>query len=419
MLKPARRLTGQSAFYTIVLGQLFSLFGSGLTGFALSVWIFQETGSTLAYGAVLVMILLPITLGSLVSGPLIDRWDRRKVLLITDTISACGTLAIAALHLTGNLQLWHIYLVLFTNGLATSFQFPAQQAVIPLLVEQSKLTRAAGIVQLPDSFSTIVAPLVAGALLDRIGLGGILLIDVITYFIGVFTVYIVQIPPVQAQGRKLTPGRLWAEFTVGLTYLKEARPFLYMTGYITLMVGVLGAYQATYAPMILNLSDGTTLGAMNTVIGVGTLLGTALLSVWNIQWRMRALLISGVVMGVGGLLAGFSSNLIWIGAALFLAFGASPFLIGVNRALYQLKMAPEILGRVFAFRLMVGTLGQILGVIVSSVLAAQLPVERPIAWTLSGFGALFLVGTLVASRLPPLRDLETLLPDNQPPAPPA
>ncbi len=382
-----------------------------MTAFALSVWVFQETGSTLAYGTLLVTMLLPLMLGGLVSGPLIDRWDRRWVLILSDTVAAAGTLTVAVLYFSGGLHIWHIYLILFINGLTLAFQSPAQQAVIPLLVEQSRLTRAAGLIQVPDSFSTIVAPLAAGALLGPLGLGGILLIDILTYFVGVLSVFIVHIPPIHSKGVNRESFNLWRDFKVGLRYLWQARPFFYLTSYCSIMVLALGAYQALYAPMILKLSDEAALGVANAVIGVGTFFGAALLSYWTIHQRVRALLASAVVMALGGILAGLSTNLIWITVALFFGFGASPFLVGLNRVLYQLKMAPELMGRIFAFRMLLGAGAQTLGVMLSSAVAAQLRVENPIGWTLTGFAALLLIATVIASRLPTLRDLEQLMPD--------
>ena len=130
----SRSVNGASAFYLIVFGQLVSLLGSGLTSFGLSVWVFRESRSTLAYSVVLVFILLPVALGSFIAGPLVDRWDRRRILLLTDTTSALMTLALALLHSTHQLQLGHVYVALFVSGIALSFQIPAQQAIVPLLI---------------------------------------------------------------------------------------------------------------------------------------------------------------------------------------------------------------------------------------------------------------------------------------------
>ena len=345
-------LQGMSAFYFITFGQLISLLGSGISSFGISVWVLRETGSTLAYSGVLVFILLPIALGSFIAGPLVDRWDRRRILIITDSVSAGVTVLLALLYTTIGLQLWHIYVALFVSGIALAFQFPAQQAIIPLLVPKEQLGRAAGVSQLPGSVSEIAAPVMAGILLTAVGLGGVLLIDFVTFLVGITTVLLVRIPPPQAAPEK-TGTSFREEFLAGFRFLWDKRPFRYLTGFITLTVGILGAYQALYPPLILALGNETTLGIANTIIGVSALVGTTLLSIIVIRRRMRAIYLAGLVMGVSGLIAGWQPNLFIAIPALAIGFGVLPILIGLNRVLYQVKAPAEILGRVFAFRLAV------------------------------------------------------------------
>jgi MFS family permease len=305
----SRSVNGASAFYLIVFGQLVSLLGSGLTSFGLSVWVFRESRSTLAYSVVLVFILLPVALGSFIAGPLVDRCDRRRILLLTDTTSALMTLALALLHSTNQLQLGHVYAALFVSGIALSFQIPAQQAIVPLLIQKEKLGRAAGLSQLPGTMSEIVAPLLAGALLVSVGLGGIFLIDFVTFLIGIFTIFLVNIPsPLPETSPTSAPG-FREEFTAGFRYLWIQRPFLYLTGYITLMVFTLGAYYALYPPLILSMASDNVLGLVNALIGLGSLAGVVLLGIWKIDRRVRAILAAGLLMSLGGIVAGLRPNL--------------------------------------------------------------------------------------------------------------
>lgn len=419
----SRSVNGTAAFYWIVFGQLVSLLGSGLTSFALSVWVFRETGSALAYSVVLVFILLPVALGSFVAGPLVDRWDRRRILMITDTTSALLTLGLALLYHDDQLQLWHVYIALFIGGIATSFQIPAQQAIIPLLITKEKLGRAAGLSQLPGTVSEIFSPLLAGVLLVSIGLGGVFLIDMLTFIIGISTVFVVHIPAPIVTEKNTQSSRFRDEFTAGFRYLWINRPFLHLTGFITLTVFTLGAYYALYPPLILTLASEDVLGIVNALIGVGSLVGAGFLSLWQIKRRMRAIFVAAIVMSAGGIFAGVQTDLIGITIGLIAAFGSLPVLIGLNRVLYQLKAPPHLLGRIFAFRLAVGTTAQTIGALLAGLLAERVfePIiiqsgeaGRGIALALIVTGGVFFAGTLLFAFIPTLRQLERRLPDYEP-----
>jgi MFS family permease len=408
-------LHGTAAFYCIVFGQLISLIGSGLTSFGLSAWVFRETGSPLAYSVVLVFILLPIALGSFVAGPLVDRWDRRRILILTDTTSALITLVLALLHTTGQLAIWHVYIALFVSGIAAAFQIPAQQSIIPLLVDRSRLGRAAGLSQLPSTVSEIIAPLLAGGLLLTIGLGGIFLIDMTTFVIGIISVFIVQIPPLSPHDIQAAAPSLRQEFTAGFRYLWTVRPFLYLTAFITLTIFTLGAMYALYPPLILTLTDEGTLGTINALTGIGSLVGSMLLTLLPIQRRIRAILIAALVMGAAGFAVGLNTHVLWIAVGLVIYFGALPVVIGLNRTLYQLKAPAHLLGRIFAFRLAVGTFAQTLGALLAGLLAERLgatgDVEQGIGAAIVFFAAVFGVGTVIAAATPMLHSLERKLPD--------
>jgi hypothetical protein len=261
----------------------------------------------------------------------------------------------------------------------------------------------------------------AGILLTAVGLGGVLLIDFATFLVGIATILLVRIPAPHQAAIEKPQTSFREEFLAGFRFLWEKRPFLYLTCFITLTVGTLGAYQTLYPPLILTLGTEATLGIANTLIGVSSLVGTTILSIIVIRRRMRAIYIAGLVMGISGLIAGWQPSLFSMIPALAIGFGVLPILIGLNRVLYQVKAPAAILGRVFAFRLAVGTTAQTLGALLAGLLVEGVldpllvtsPAEsgRGAALALIVTGTLYLVGTLLAIAVRPLRQLELRLPD--------
>ena len=139
-----QKLSGMRAFYALILGQLVSTVGSGMTRFGLGIWVLAETGDATAYTILLFFAVLPVGLGSLVAGPLVDRCNRRLVMIISNIIASLSTLIVAILFFLGSLDLWHLYIALFVNGIANAFILPALDSSVPLLVPRDQLDRASG-----------------------------------------------------------------------------------------------------------------------------------------------------------------------------------------------------------------------------------------------------------------------------------
>ena len=138
--------TGQSGmrtFFVVWSGQFVSLVGTNLTGIALAIWVFQETGSTTKLALVLFASQVPQLVATPIAGALADRWDRRVAMLVSDTGAGVGTLAIALLLLTDNLEIWHLYAALSFSGVFQALQWPAYSAATTLLVPKHHHGRAA------------------------------------------------------------------------------------------------------------------------------------------------------------------------------------------------------------------------------------------------------------------------------------
>ena len=164
MAEPAERTSWREAlgemrsFLVIWAGQFVSSLGSGLTGFAIPVVVFEKTGSAEAFGLLLFAWMVPALLLAPIAGTLVDRWDRRRVLIAADAGSAVMTLLLASLVLSGRFELWYLFVVTVAGSLISAFQEPAFTASIAALVPRRHYARAIGLVQLMGSTSAIVAP---------------------------------------------------------------------------------------------------------------------------------------------------------------------------------------------------------------------------------------------------------------------
>jgi MFS transporter, DHA3 family, macrolide efflux protein len=273
---------GMRTFGIIWLGQLISILGSGLTSFALGVWIFQETGQATPFAITVLLGNLPRILLSPLAGTLADRWNRRWLMIISDSGDALVTLCAVILLTTGSLQVWHIYLIAFFSSTFAAFQEPAYTASITMLVPKKDLARASGMVQMAQSVDMLIAPVLAGFLFVSVGLKGIILIDFITYFFAIGALLIIRIPqPGSATSEDTATKSLWQDATFGWHYLRQ-RPGLFgILIYYALINFLLNFATVLLGPLVLSNHSADIFGLIQMASGVGMLIGSILMSVWG------------------------------------------------------------------------------------------------------------------------------------------
>src|SRR5512139_768029 len=171
-------LGGIRAFGAVWLGQVISFIGSGLTSFALGVWVLQKTGEITQYALISMFFVLPGVLLGPLAGTLVDRWDRRKAMLISDLGAGLSTVSIAVVYLLGGLQVWYIYLAVFISGAFGSIRIPSMMAAMTQMIARKNFGRVSGMMEIVQIGEYLIAPVVAGGLMGSIGLAGIILIDI-------------------------------------------------------------------------------------------------------------------------------------------------------------------------------------------------------------------------------------------------
>lgn len=427
-------LRGMLRFIAIWLGQVVSVFGSGLTGFALGVWVYQRTGSATLFALIALFGTLPGIVVSPIVGALVDRWDRRRAMILCNAALLLTPLTIALLLAAGNLQLWHIYVVVAASSLFTAFHQPAFMASITLLVPREQYGRANGLVQLGLAAARILSPVLAGILIVSFQIWTAMLIDAATFVFAIITLLLVYIPrPVASAEGQASQGALIREATYGWTYIRARPGLLALLIFFAITNFTLGIVQTLITPLVLGFADAAALGRVLSVSGLGMLVGGVAMSVWGgPRHRVAGILGFTLLQGLILLLGGLRPSVALIGVAAFVFLGCSMLVNGCSQVIWQSKVAPDVQGRVFAIRTMIAWSSLPLAYAVAGPLADYvfnplLVPGGPLAASLGqiigvgpgrGVGLLFIVlGLLIVAAVigaylyPRLRMVEAEIPD--------
>ncbi|GAA6615353.1 MFS transporter [Scytonema sp. NUACC26] len=421
-------------FIILWFGQLVSLLGSGLTGFALSLWVYKSTNSVTQFALLSALTLLPSIIVSPLAGSLGDRWNRRQLIILSDCGAGLSFLSIGLLLFIGQLEVWHIYVATAASSAFGALQWPAYNAVISLLVPPQHLVRANGLFQLGLAVSQLITPALGGFLLVTIQIQGVLILDGITFIFCLVTLLLVRLPKsktmVKAEGlNKL----MWHDTLVGWRYITD-RPGLFR---LLMLFCIYHFFEGTAGvlstPLFLSFTSTAVLGTMLSIGGSGMLLGTAVITSWgggkrriyNVFWFM---LLGGLCL----LLAGLRPDVVLCSVGIFLYFFSLPILISSKQAILQSKIEFEVQARVFAVNGMLINLSFLLAYLVAGLLADHvfeplLTINGPLAGSVGkiigvgpgrGIGLLFiimgilLIVAIVTSYLSPrLRLVESELPN--------
>jgi DHA3 family macrolide efflux protein-like MFS transporter len=345
-------------FLLIWIGQVFSSVGSVAARFAIIWWIASLTGSATALATAAIMDQAPAVLLGTFAGALVDRWDRKRMLIVSDTLMALAALVLAALFWTGRIQVWHVFAVMLFRSVVFAFYSPAMGVVTTLLVPERHLTRVAGMNQMLQGGTNIIGPVLGALLLAWLPLHGIMLVDVVTAAIAVAPLLFVAVPRPAASARKQS---VLADVRDGARYVR-AWPGLV----IALSAAVLANFliSPTFSLMPLLVKDHFGGGAvqlswMESAMGVGIILGGLALSVWGgFKKKVQTMLVGVASTGAGILLIGLAPQpaIYAAVAGMFITGLSLAFVNGPMFALLQSAVATEMQGRVFG---LVGTLSGI------------------------------------------------------------
>lgn len=418
-------------FAIIWFGQMISMIGSSMTWFAVSIWVWQLTGRATDIALFGFFSQLPQILMYLISGTIVDRGNRKLLMIVGDLMTGVLTIILAVLYFTNHLQIWHLYLTVAIAGIFEQCQALAFDASISTLVEPQDYTRASSMGFLADSSSWIIGPALAGVLYVTIGLGGIMAIDITTFLIAVTIVLLVHIPQPQRSEIDSTQSLdIFRELSFGWRYLIKHSSLMILLVWTSLFWLAHDLGHSLYSAMILARSnnDPMILGSLSSASGIAGVLGASIMGKFNgfkrqingIRLGMLGIGLSKIIFGLGRI------PLVWISAEFACCFNL-PVVGSSTDTIWIDRVSPEIQGRVFATRSMMTTIVSSLGYLVAGPLADRFfepammsggflaPMFGWLFGTSSGSGiaflyvisaiAMFFLG-LVGYRLPQLNRLD-------------
>jgi MFS family permease len=423
-----------------------------MTQFGITFWIYQKTNSATALAVMIALFTIPLLLMSPVVGIMVDRYNLKLMMMLSDLAAGLTTIVIFYLYVTGRLEVWHLYATTVINGVFQGFQWPAYSAAISVMIPKKQYVRANSMLEIVGPGSNLVASPLAGALLEFGQAGGfdglrlIMIIDIVTFSAAVGSLLLIYVPrPERSEvGEEAATDSLFKEAIFGFKYIIQ-RPSLlglqisFMLGNLLANMGML----SLLAPLLLARTDNNAwlFGIMQTVSGVGVVVGGLIIGAWGgfkrrihgvlLGWAV-SFLFQAIIVGLG------RAEPVWMMGlwAIGLFCGSLPLTLinGSNQSIWMAKVAPDVQGRVFSARRLIAWFAAPLGALIAGPLAdfVMEPAMQnngalvgTFGWLVgtgpgAGMSLLFImtgiVGLLTSLGMyliPIIRNAEDLLPDHQ------
>ena len=422
-------------FYILLLTQTVSLIGSRMTTVGVGIWVYSQTGSATPLLLASFFAELPGMLGGSLAGVFVDRWPRRLTLVLSDAGQAGATILLLASFMSGNFQVWHLYLISFIEGVFSSLQQPAQDATIALMVKDDRRERANAIREMAFPLAGVMAPVLAGLVYAWQGIAAVIAVDLATFVAAVVVVALIRLPQVKVSLEGATAqGNFWSEMRGGLRYLWARPALLAFILYMTLSSFLLNGPLELTIPYLLAITGSEqTMGWIMGLMSLGALSGAGLIAAWGgTRPRIYTLLAGGLLTGFMFLAYAVVRQPILLGVVIFLLFVPLPIGNALMISIVQAKTPTDLQGRVFAIINQLAMLGSTSSFLLTGPLVDRWlePLAMTPAWApfepLLGSGAgagmalvLFVTGlAILASTLfvllwPLTRRLESTIPDYQ------
>jgi DHA3 family macrolide efflux protein-like MFS transporter len=359
---------GFSKFLLLWSGQLISAIGSGLTSFGLGIYIFQQTGQASAMALVTLLAFMPSLLLSPLAGVLADRYDRRLLMVLGDSLSATGLIFILICLLNGEAQLWQICIGVTISSVFSSLLDPAYKATVTDLLSEEQYTKASGLVQVAGSAKYLIAPVIAGFLLVVSDVKLLLVIDICTFFVTVAVTLAVRSGLSMKSSGQAQP--FIREFKDGWRAVSGNRGVLVLVVMTSVMTFFIGFIETLSMPMILTFSDSAVLGTLETIIASGMLVSSVIIGMLPMKKGfVKILSVSLFCSGISMAAFGLRENIVLLGISGFLFFAMLPFTNTALDYLVRTNIDNSVQGRAWSLIGLVSQLGFVAAYTLSGVLA--------------------------------------------------
>jgi len=342
-------------FVVIWLGQLVSQIGSEVSSFALGIWVYQKTGSATSFAMTLLISTIPELLLAPLAGLVVDRFNRKRVMILSDVTAGLTTMGLAYLAAHGQLMVGWIYVGTFIISLVQVFHFLAYSAIVTITVPKEHLARANGLMQFGEAFATILAPVIAGVLVVSIRITGVILIDCSSFLVAVVVLAATRVPHLGEDAEAPEESKpWWVGLDSGWWFIWRRPGLKALLVVFALTNFAFSLFRALLVPYVLTFASPAAVGLLFTLGGLGALAGSGLLGAWGgPKDRVRGMLalwfLDGILLALGGIWPAVSTTAgVVFGVLLF-----GPIITGCSQAIWQSKTPLEVQGRVFAVRRMV------------------------------------------------------------------
>lgn len=334
-------------FAVLMGGQLFSFIGTTLTGIAVGMWVFQQTGSIVNFSWLLILTLLPAILISPFAGVIADKWHKKSSMLLVDSLGGITATAILYLLWTDQLEIWHLYISAMTNGISLGMQRPLYESTTPLMVPRERLASVNGIVHSVAGIGQLTAPVLAGVLLLNFGLKWVLFIDLASFFIAVFCITLVKVPNVL----KPVTENWFAAFAEGYKFVVKQKGLHSMFWFVAFRNYLFATCEVIVLPLLLTITSPDRAGIVLSVGGAGVIVGGLLMSVLGSSRRLITLVfLAQALTGIAMIVGGMTTNLWILATGIAFAFLAFPIEEASSTAIMQRKVPESMMGRVSSVR---------------------------------------------------------------------
>ncbi|HLA41831.1 MAG TPA: MFS transporter, partial [Aggregatilineales bacterium] len=340
-------------FYILVVTQIFSLIGSRMTGIAVGIQIFRDTGNTSPLLIAAFFMEIPGMLSGSFTGLIADRFDRRLVIMVGDAGQAVGTLVLLLSYASGSFELWHLYAVMLVQGIFGTIQSPASDASITMLVPENHRDRANGINLMGFPLAGVIAPILTGVFYEVAGITGVMVFDLLTFAVAITVVFLIRIPrpeKSQASMNIESEGGFRRELLGGWHYLIQRRALLLMILYLSFIYFLINGPLEIAIPYFITITGSEeTLGLLLAAMNLGALSGALAIAVsGNVRNRMRVIMVGFLILGVLFGIYGIVRSPILLGVTIFCILFPLPVTGALFSSIMQKKTPPDMQGRVFA-----------------------------------------------------------------------